>query len=1004
MLFTFHEYVLDTQRHELRQQGVPVPLERKVYEVLVYLVQQADRLVTKHELLEAVWPAVYVNDSAVARCIGAVRQAVGDGRATQRVIRTVHGQGYRFVAPVVVHRDDAGTSPPVALAPPAPLASPGSPVPLVGRAAEVAQLHACFAQAQHGARQLVFVTGEAGIGKTTVVDAFLAQVEAALPVWIGRGQCIVHYGAGEAYLPLLEALGRLGRGPDGARLVACLRQYAPTWLVQLPALCSPDALEALRHAVQGMTRERMLRELAEALEVLATEHPVVLVLEDLHWSDVSTVDTLALLARRREAARLMVLGTYRPVELILREHPLEAVKQELQLHGHCADLALGPLPVAEVAAYLAQRVPAGAATAELAAWVHRRTEGHPLFMVHVVDDLARQGRLTNTAAVPAGLQPLIEMQLGRLSAEVQQVLEVASVAGVEFAVASVAAGLPLAFDAIERICEALVRQGQFIADLGLAEWPDGTVSGLYGFRHALYQEVLYRRIGSARRARVHQAIGARLEAGYGASAPQLAAELAMHFAHGRDLSRAVQYCSHAAQRAIQRHAHREALAHVEHGLALLPHVPNSVARAQLELGLQTARGVSLAMSQGFGTPDVEHAYRRAHALCQDVVDVPVLFPVLCGLWNFFLARADFPRVTELADRLLALAQHQPEPALLIQAHTMQGQTRRFVGDLETAILHLDQSLTLYDAGQHRRLLAQFGEDPAVICHNYAALTCWLLGALEQAQRHLDAGRRLARELARPLTVAQDLWRGAIVLQCRGDVNRVADDAEALIGLCRDEALSLWQAGGVILQGWARARQGQGDEGIALLHQGLQDWRATGTEVLRPYYLALCAEAYGEAKQPEAGLRALTEALALIKTTGERWYEAELYRLQGELTLQCHAQGLASGVRQRRTAMVQQATHSVPDPQTAAEACFHQALEVARRQQARSLELRAALSLSRLWQQQGKRDEVRALLAPIYGWFTEGLDTADLLEAKAVGSKNSNLPLQQRLQTSNPLLG
>ena len=235
------DYVLDTQRHELRQQGVPVPLERKAYQVLLYLVQQADRLVTKGELLEAVWPAVYVNDSAVARCIGAVRQAVGDRRATQRVIRTVHGQGYRFVAPVVAHDADPGAPPAappesVPAAVPPPLAPPGPPAPLVGRGAEVAQLHACWAQAQQGVRQLVFVTGEAGIGKTTVVDAFVAQVGTAPPVWIGRGQCIEHYGAGEAYLPLLEALGQLGRAPGGERLVAGLRQYAPTWLAQLPGV------------------------------------------------------------------------------------------------------------------------------------------------------------------------------------------------------------------------------------------------------------------------------------------------------------------------------------------------------------------------------------------------------------------------------------------------------------------------------------------------------------------------------------------------------------------------------------------------------------------------------------------------------------------------------------------------------------------------------------------------------------------------------------------------
>jgi hypothetical protein len=313
-----------------------------------------------------------------------------------------------------------------------------------------------------------------------------------------------------------------------------LWQYAPSWLGQLPGAVDEDDRVALQSRVQGTTPTRMLRELAEALEALTAAQP--LVLEDLHWSDASTVEALAMLARRREAAPLLVIGTYRPVELILRDHPLKAAKQELQLHGQCTELPLEYLNAAEVHAYLVQRLAGPAATTHLSAWVHQRTEGHPLFMVHAVDDLARQKQPTDAAAaegtdpfaamaieVPAGLQSLIELQLGRLNPETQQVLEVASAVGVEFAMASVAAGLALHVEAIEELCEELARRGQFIADVGLAEWPDGTVSGRYSFRHALYREVLYRRIGSGRRVQLHRAVGVRLEVGYGAQASQLAA-------------------------------------------------------------------------------------------------------------------------------------------------------------------------------------------------------------------------------------------------------------------------------------------------------------------------------------------------------------------------------------------------------------------------------------------------------------------------------------------------
>jgi predicted ATPase len=553
------------------------------------------------------------------------------------------------------------------------------------------KLHTWFAQAQHGGRQTVFVTGEAGMGKTTLVDAFLADVAAAQTAWIARGQCIEHYGAGEGYLPLLTALGRLGRGPDGTHLAACLRQYAPTWLAQLPSVVGEEERAAFRQQVQGVTQQRMLRELAEALEALTAVQPLIVVLEDLHWSDASTVEALALLARRREAARLLVLGTYRPVELIIHNHPLKSLKQELQLHGHCSEVPLGYLHVAEVQAYLAQRGPPEAATAELAAWVCRRTEGHPLFMVHVMEELARRGGLTAPIAaevagrraeadveVPAGLQPLIELQLGRLGAEAQQVLEVASVVGTEFAEASVAAGLPLPLDAIEAICEGLARQGQFIEDLELAEWPDGTVSGRYGFRHALYQEVLYGQIGSGRRVRCHRAIGTRLEVGYGAQASQIAATLAVHFERGRDHSRAVRYRQQAADTALQRHAYREAIAHLTTALALLQTLPETPGRAQQEIDLRIALGPALMAAKGWAVPEVEQTYARAREFCAQVGETPQLLQALLGLSRFYLTRGPLSTARELGQQLDRLAQHEGTLTHRLEAHEALGDTLFFL--------------------------------------------------------------------------------------------------------------------------------------------------------------------------------------------------------------------------------------------------------------------------------------------------------------------------------------
>ncbi len=325
----FGAFRLDLEAERLWCGTETVRLTAKAFGVLRCLVTQAGQLVTKDDLFAAVWDGAFVSEAALAVCIRELRLALGDAAQTPQYVETVRGRGYRFVAPV--------TSP----VPATPAAVPSSPSPsftaspslLVGRETEHAQLHQAWARALQGTRQVVLVTGEAGIGKTTLVDAWVNDITATNGMWLGRGQCIEQHGAGEAYLPLLEALGRLGRGPEGTHLVSVLLQHAPSWLVHLPALVSADLYESLERRVGGSTRERMLRELTEAIEVLTATRPLVLVLEDLHWCDVSTLDWLAAVARRRETARLLILGTYRPVDAIVREHRVHAVVQDLQLHG-----------------------------------------------------------------------------------------------------------------------------------------------------------------------------------------------------------------------------------------------------------------------------------------------------------------------------------------------------------------------------------------------------------------------------------------------------------------------------------------------------------------------------------------------------------------------------------------------------------------------------------------------------------------------------------------------
>ena len=482
----------------------------------------------------------------------------------------------------------------------------------------------------------------------------------------------------------------------------------------------------------------------------------------------------------------------------------------------------------------------------------------------------------------------------------------------------------------------------------------------------------------SRRARWHRQIGTRLEAGYGVRARELAVELAMHFARGRDMVRAVRYLHSAGEQALQRSAHQEAIAHFTHALTLLPILPETPERTEQELQVHMALGPALIATKGYADPDVGHTYSRARELCQQVGETPHLFPVLFGLWLFHLVRGELQTARHEAEEFLRLVNRQQAPALFLEAHGILGITLIYLGECAMARRHLEQSLALYDPTQHRSLAFLYGQDHGVVCLSYAAWVLWLLGYPDQALQRSQEALSLAQELSHPFSRAFALNFAALLRLHRREGQAAQAQAETLIALSVEQGFALYCAHGTILRGGALAVQGQGEAGMAQMLQGLEALQATGAVLRRPYYLAVLAEVYGRQQQAKEGLTLLTAALEIVHKSAERIHEAELYRLKGELLLQ-QWQGSGSTVP---VASPQSLTLS-PQVEAEAEACFLKALEVARRQQAKSWELRAAISLSRLWQQQGKRAEARELLAPIYTGSPRGLTRLDLQEAKAL---------------------
>jgi len=480
----FGPFRLDTEKKQIWRGDEDLRLRQTAVELLQMLVENAGELLTKEEIFRYIWGAKRVTRTALAVCISDIRKALNDDVRTPQYIATVGRKGYRYIGPTVVGKPSALLEESVA-----------GFESVVGRQEELGLLEEYFAKARRGQRQVVFVTGEPGIGKTTLVEMFLARVRADWRVRIGRGQCLEQYGEGEPYLPILEALTRLCREPGNAPIVELLSRYAPTWMVQMPSLLSRVELASLQQRNQGANQQRMLREMAEALEALTQENVFVLVLEDLHWSDYSTLELLSYLVQRQERLRLLVIGTYRPADLVTG-HPLKKLKREMQVRRQCEELPLALLSHEEVATYIRKSLPTSQALSALAELVYRRTEGNALFMINVVNMLRgqmveRDGHLelpvgVEDFRVPESLRQVIEEKIDRLSTDDRQILEAASVEGREFSSAAIAAAMGRDVIDIEERCADLIRQSQFIQETEMRKWPDGTSTVRYEFLHAVY--------------------------------------------------------------------------------------------------------------------------------------------------------------------------------------------------------------------------------------------------------------------------------------------------------------------------------------------------------------------------------------------------------------------------------------------------------------------------------------------------------------------------------------
>jgi predicted ATPase/MoxR-like ATPase len=849
----------------------------------------------------------------------------------------------------------------------------------VGRATELAHLHNGWQSAVAGQGLLLCVTGEPGIGKTTLVEAFVAELSERGPLpSVGRGRCSERLAGTEAYLPIVEALESLLLGDGGDTATRILKLVAPTWYVYVvPQVKDDSALQRLTREAQASSQERLKRELLAFLQELSRLRPVLLFLDDIHWADASTVDLLAYLGDRCPGLRVLVVLTYRPTELLLGPHPFLPVQRELQGRGVCREMALGFLDRADIDRYLTLTFPEHNFPADFAALLHARTEGNPLFLTDLVRYLRErgivaqeQGRWVLAQAVPnlrqelpESVRGLIERKIGRLSEADRRVLTTASVQGYEFDAAVVARALLLEPAVVEEQLEVLADVHGLVRPLREQEVPDGTLTVRYRFVHVLYQNAFYDALRPARRVALSAAVAQTLAACYGEQSAVVAAELALLWEAARDWGRAAEFFGLAAQNALRVFAYQEAAVLARRGLDMVPRLPDTPARAQRELGLQMVLCVALRWSKGIAYAEMEQANTRARVLCQQLGDSVQLFSILWGIAAYHLVRAELQPSREIAEQMLRLAQSAGDSARIGQAHSLLGIICSHSDEPTAALHHFEEAIRLHDPQDVQDYLLVYGVDPEVFSRSCVAWPLWILGYPDRALGKAAEALARSRGLPHPLGQAHAMYYLTSLHQLRREARQSEEWAESLLRLCDEQEIALYDMFGRIWWGWALAAQGQRERGVTQMRQGLAAKRARTSQMLEGQALALLAEVLGEDGQIDEALAAVAEALTMAERTGERCYEAELHRLHGELLL-------------RRPGSAD-ATHA------AAEACFRKALEVSRRHQAKSWELRAALSLSRLYQKQGKAAEARQMLADIYGWFTEGFDTADLQEAKAL---------------------
>ena len=983
---SFQDFELDLHAGSLTQQGQEVRLRPKAWHLLAYLASQPGRVVPKTELRKQVWPEAHVSDATMAGLVKEVREILADDATDPKYIETVRGRGLRFVAKVTAVEPRRIDTPEVTIG--AQMhETAGGPIEVVGRDREIDLIVNAFNSALSGSRKAVFVSGEPGIGKTALLNASVNALQAQYGtdrMWYLRGDCLQQFGRGEAYMPVLAAISAHSRQADSTEFIRTLAESAPTWLAQLPELDRPRDDGAATAPSEEISNERMLRELSIALERAAEIRPVVLVLDDLHWADLSTIDLVTALVRRTEPARIVTIATFRTADAMINSHPVVQAVREIRARSEGTLLELGLLTKADVRDFVALMFPGLVETDDLATILFELTEGNALFLHTIEDYLKKTGWIEKsdmtwhlseslariTEEVPASLRQVIERQLNLVKPNDIRALECASVVGSEFSAAAVAAGLQRDPEEIESIFENLARNQHLIYLKDTQRWPDGTTSAGFAFEHAAYQTVLYQQIPEARKTRLHQRVAERLREAYGDRAHHYASELAKHYEQAGDYTQAAEFYEHAAINATQRSANETALDHLRNANRLLERADVDQRDPTLELRI-AAQLLFKSMTVHGRDPKViadvlkrtENLIAMSEALGDEVKMFAYLAVSLCSLYL-----GNVEKAYGYSEACRQIADQTDDKELIVAGHGLSATMQLLNGKLVGSQQLFDETLKLVSPDRQAALVFIRGLDHGTAMVGVSSVVYWLLGrpdsAVERSRSALDHADRLSH----PGSKAFALMCACIVHQMRREwatANAYADD---LVALAEEQGFRSWLATGLVHKQLCTVENEAERGSVLVSDQGSFADYQSGVSVFAPYFCARLALAQARAGQTGGALEMIETALGQI-AGGVSVFESEVRRIFGEV--------LYLRSREARSEQETQSDHLHAQARKALDT----AVEIAEAHHSKSCALRAITSRACVVAQEDDARRVAEKLDAVIRSFDEGLETSDMKEAR-----------------------